>query len=103
MSRRRTRFLLHELLGRRVAGPDGRTVGRIEEIRAERRGDDHEITEFLLGPGALLERLSVVNRLVGRSRRTLIARWDQLDLSRLDSPRLTCPVEQLALEKPHAR
>ena len=103
MSHRRRLVFVHELLGRRVRDVDGRPVGRIEEIRAERHGDEHEVTDFLLGPGALLERLSIVNRLLGRRRRTLVARWDQIDVSRPSVPRLTCRVDQLKMEQPHAR
>jgi hypothetical protein len=70
-------------------------IGRLEEVRAEQRGADYEVREYLLGPGALLERLSLAGRVFGRARRTLVARWDQLDVSDPQHPRLTCAVDDL--------
>jgi hypothetical protein len=77
-------------VGRRVRAKNGRSIGRLEEVRA---------TEFLIGPGAFLERL-------GMHARSLFgfaihphgyrARWDQVDLSDPRRPRLTCPLEELA-------
>jgi sporulation protein YlmC with PRC-barrel domain len=93
-SPRRRIVRLEDLLGRRVRTTDGAVVGRIEEVRAVRRGDDHEVTEYLIGPGALRERLALVGRLFGPTR-TLRARWDQLDIRNVDAPTLTCRVEQL--------
>jgi hypothetical protein len=90
---------VEDLLGRRVRAMNGRPVGRLEEIRAERRGDTHEVTEFLLGTGALFERLSIVRRLFRRAPRTLVARWDQIDVSDPRRPVLTCTVEELRAER----
>jgi hypothetical protein len=96
----RRRFLVHleDLLGRRVQTPNGQRVGRIEEIRAERHGNDYEVTEYLLGTAALVERLSIVSRLLRREPRTFIARWDQIDITRPEHPRLMCPIEQLRVK-----
>jgi sporulation protein YlmC with PRC-barrel domain len=94
-ARRRRIVRVEDLVGRRVSTADGTVVGRIEEIRARRRNDEHEVTEYLLGTGALLERLALVQRLFGRRRRTLVARWDQIDISRPDKPTLTCGVDEL--------
>jgi len=93
--RRRRMVRLQDLLGRRVRARDGRVVGRIEEVRAERRGDDHEVIEYRLGPGALAERLALARRLLGGRRETLIARWDQLDIREPRHPALTCSVDEL--------
>jgi hypothetical protein len=90
---------VEDLLGRRVRAGNGRIVGRLEEVRAEQRGDEYEVTEYLLGPGALLERLSLVNRLLRRTPRTLVARWDQLDITNPSHPRLTCAVTDLRVEE----
>jgi hypothetical protein len=85
---------VEDLLGRVVVALDGQAVGRIEELRVERRGNEHVVLAFLLGPGALLERLGL-RRL--RARQMLrVVRWDQLDLARPDRPRLCCAVEDLA-------
>jgi sporulation protein YlmC with PRC-barrel domain len=86
---------LEDLLGRRVWARNGRAVGRIEEVRAEARGDEYEVTEYHLGPGALLERLALVNRLLGRQPQTLVVRWDQLDITDPARPQLTCTVDEL--------
>ena len=95
MTHQRRFVHLEDLLGRRVEALDGRRVGRIEEIRADRRGDEYELTEYLLGTGALVERLSLVSRLFGRESRTYIVRWDQIDITSPSRPRLTCSIEDL--------
>jgi sporulation protein YlmC with PRC-barrel domain len=93
MSVRRRRVLyLHDLLGRRVVDAKGEPVGRIEEVRAERRGDDLEIAEYLLGPGALRQRLAMTFR---RGPRPIAVRWDQMDISDPEHPRLTCDVREV--------
>jgi hypothetical protein len=85
------------LLGRKVRGEDGGVIGRIEELRAEREGDYYVVTEFHLGPTALIEALAVRHlgfTFPGRVHGYRV-RWDQLDLSDQDHPHLTCPVEEL--------
>jgi hypothetical protein len=91
MSARELRLEL--LLGRTVTAANGRSVGRIEEVRAEARGTGAVVTHYLLGPDALLERLSV-HRLRG-GRRGYVARPDQLDLNDPRHPRLLVSVEDL--------
>jgi hypothetical protein len=86
---------LELLLGRRVRARNGRSVGRIEEFRVERRGDAYEVVEYLLGPGALARRLGVVGRLLRPAPRALIARWDQIDVTDIGRPVLTTTVDQL--------
>jgi hypothetical protein len=85
------------LLGRLVHAPDGARVGRIEELHAEQRGRDYVVTEFHLGSGGLRERLAILRHLTTRSR-TIIVRWDQIDLSDPRRPRLTCPVSELRVQ-----
>lgn len=92
---RRRRIYLHELLGRRVRTASGDVIGRIEEVVAARRNGEHEVSEYLVGPGALLERLALTRRLLGRQPTTWIVRWDQLDIERPDKPVLTCPLDEL--------
>jgi hypothetical protein len=94
-TRARRMVRVEEIVGRKVRLTTGEVVGRIEEIRAERRGDEHEVVEYHLGSGALLERLAIVRRVLGRKARLLIARWDQIDLRRPDAPTLTCGVQEL--------
>ena len=86
---------LELLLGRRVLAANGRSVGRLEEVRAERRGGGCVITECLIGPSALLERLAAPWLSFRQTRRGFVARWDQIDLSDVEHPRLLCPVEEL--------
>jgi hypothetical protein len=83
---------LERLLGRRVAGPDGGHVGRIEEVRAEEQDGELVVVEYHLGPAALPERLAA--RLGWRGHGHAAA-WDQLDLADPEHPRLRCPVDEL--------
>jgi sporulation protein YlmC with PRC-barrel domain len=96
---RRRLVRLVDLIGRRVRTATGEPVGRIEEVIAERRGSDHEVTEYHIGPGALHERFGVVSRLFGGKSAMLIVRWDQLDIHEADSPTLTCGVDELKRER----
>jgi len=93
---RRGRFVyLDDVLGQRVRTADGRVVGRIEEVRAERRANgDHEVVEYHLGSGALLERLAFVRSFL-KPKPMLIVGWDQLDIRRPQAPVLTCALEEL--------
>ena len=87
---------LERLLGRMVVAGNNRPVGRLEEFHAEQRGDYYEIVEYIIGGAALMERLNVgVKMLFGKSTGGKVARWDQLDISDPQHPRLTCSVEDL--------
>lgn len=90
---------IDRLLGRPVIAANGRPAGRLEEFRAEIRDGRCVITEYVLGAAGLLERLGVAARgLFGLPRHGHVARWNQIDFSNPETPRLTCPVEEL-----HAR
>jgi len=88
---------LDRVLGRRVLAVSNRTVGRIEEFRAERQGSGWVVMAYTIGAAGLWERLGLGVRLgYGAGKRHgYIARWDQLDLSNPDVPRLRCPVDEL--------
>jgi hypothetical protein len=88
---------LDELLGREVLALNHRSVGRLEEFRAEKNGDHLTIAEYVLGATGLLERLGMaVGLLFGRKPNGgYIARADQIDISDAQRPRLTCPVADL--------
>jgi hypothetical protein len=89
-------YRLHDLLGRELLGANHRRVGRIEEFRAERRGDHWICTGIYIGMAGLLERLDVARKLLfGGKRRGYFARWDQLDVTNPKMPRLTCPIQEL--------
>jgi sporulation protein YlmC with PRC-barrel domain len=85
------------LLGRKVRALDGSVIGRIEEMRAELEHDYYVVTEFHVGPTAVVERLAVRHfgvTLPGRTHGYRV-RWDQLDLEDADHPRLTCSIDDL--------
>lgn len=93
----RNEFRGELLLGLKVRAQDGTSVGRIEELRAEREHGYWVVTEFHLGPNAVIERLAVRHlgwTWPGRVHGYRV-RWDQLDLSDPDRPRLTCEVADL--------
>lgn len=85
------------LLGRRVLGRNNEVVGRVEEFRAEKRGSGAVLTEYVIGKMGLLERLGVGLRLlIGRHQPGgYIARWDQVDISNPERPRLLCTLAEL--------
>jgi hypothetical protein len=87
---------LDRLLGRQVLARNNQRVGRLEEFRAEKRGRTLAIVEYVIGGAGLFERLHLGFRLLfGLRRRGYVARWDQLDISDPEHPRLTCGVEEL--------
>jgi hypothetical protein len=84
------------LLGRIVFAGNNRPVGRLEEFHAEQDGDYFNIVEYVIGAAGLIERLNVATKaLFGIGGGGKVARWDQLDISDPDHPRLTCSIEEL--------
>lgn len=91
---------LERLIGTKVRDAQGGNAGTIEEIVAERRGDDWEVTEVLTGPVGLLTRLSALGigawllDLLGarKSGGGCTIPWQELDLSDPERPKLRCPV-----------
>lgn len=82
---------MDHLVGRRVIDREGRSVGRIQELRAERRGSEWIVTHYLIGVAGVLERLGVgMKLLVGWRASGYIVRTDQVDLSDPHHARLTC-------------
>jgi hypothetical protein len=88
---------LDRLLGRQVLTKNNQGVGRIEEFRAEKQGRDWVVVEYVIGAAGLFERLGVgVKLLFGRhGGGGHVVRWDQLDISDPERPRLTCGVQDL--------
>ena len=87
---------LDRVLGRKVLARNNRPIGRLEEVRAGRRGTGSVVTEYVIGVAGLAERLGLgVKLLFGGRGGGYIARWDQLDLTDPQHPRLTCPLEEL--------
>ncbi len=89
---------LDRLLGREVLTGNNRRLGRIEEFRAEVHDGACEIQAFVIGVAGLYERLGLgMKRLLfGPAHAGYVVRWDQIDLSDPDRPRLTCSVEELS-------
>ena len=90
---------LDRLVGRQVLTVNNKPMGRLEEFRAEKHGRGLTIGEYVIGAAGLFERLGMgVNMLLGRRAGGYVARWDQLDISDPERPRLTCGIEELRRE-----
>ena len=96
--------LLHAelLLGKKVFALNGQSIGRLEDIRAKTERGHYFVSEFLVGSYAVLERLAAwrigraVLRVLGaRQSDGYQVRWDQIDLSDPQQPRLLCSVDEL--------
>ena len=95
---------LELLIGKRVFALNGRSIGRLEEVRAELNARGYcFVTEFLIGSYAFLERLAawrmgraLMRTLHLRRKEGYRVRWEQLDLSDPQHPQLVCEVEELA-------
>jgi hypothetical protein len=84
------------LLGRLVLARNNQPVGRLEDFRLEKQGRDWVVIEYVLGAAGLFERLGIgLKLLFGKQGGGYIARWDQLDITDPDHPRLTCGVQEL--------
>ena len=93
---------LELLIGRKVHDINGKKVGRIEEIRGEKREKDFLVEAFLIGASALIDRLAAWNLV--RPIRGLLPRsvysvyrvdWQDMDLSDPHCPRLRMGKDQL--------
>ena len=106
---------LHHLLGRTVRDPDGREVGRVEELRAEielhAQGNDYVVTEFHVGSFGAIESLAgpwfarqLLHRL-GRFASYSSHRipWDRLDLTDARNPKSLDTVEELKAKQRESR
>jgi sporulation protein YlmC with PRC-barrel domain len=101
---KKTEVKLELLLGTRVVDSNGERVGRIEEVVADRDGDELLVTHYLVGRYGLFERFSIYHVGIGLMRylgsRAQSANphripWDAMDLSDPEHPRLTCTVDEL--------
>lgn len=101
---RKNEVKLELLLGRRVVDINGAPAGRIEEVLADRDGDELLVTHYLVGRYALFERFSIYHIGIGLMRH-LGSRggsahphripWEKMDLSDPEHPRLTCSIDEL--------
>jgi sporulation protein YlmC with PRC-barrel domain len=92
---REVRF--EDLVGKVVRNPQGRAIGRIEELEAEPEGEDYLVTEYVIGALERLPRLlGFLGQLptfralgIGRSPRVRRIPWHWIDLSDPVHPVLT--------------
>jgi len=88
---------VEHLLGAKLHDPDGRLVGRLEELRVEIVDGDHVVTEFHVGGAALLERIAAFMtqlpflRLIPFTRRGYRVSWTDVDLTDPSHPRVLRP------------
>jgi hypothetical protein len=87
---------LERLLGRHVLAGNNQALGRLEEVRVEQLGNRYVVTEYVIGALGLVERLGLgVKLLFGGRVSGYAARWDQLDISDCEHPRITCTIDEL--------
>jgi hypothetical protein len=75
---------LDDLKGRVVRDADGRSVGRLFDVRGEEREGEMVIVEYTIAPGGWFARIGFLLRIfAGRdiTSHTRTASWDQLDVS----------------------
>lgn len=82
---------VEHLLGRRVRDPNGRVLGRIEELHVEIVDGEPVVTEFHLGAAALVERITGFTAQLPflgwlSRRRGIHVSWRDMDLSDPDHP-----------------
>jgi hypothetical protein len=86
-----------DLVGKVVRNPQGRAIGRIEELRIEPDGGDYVVTEYLIGALERLPRLlGFLGQLptfralgIGQAPRIRPVPWHWIDLSDPARPVLT--------------
>jgi sporulation protein YlmC with PRC-barrel domain len=101
-------LLVTDLVGRTVRDMDGRSVGRLEELRAEielhERGNEYVVREFYVGTYGVLEAVTGARfarhlvqrfgRLVGYERYAIP--WEWMDLSDPKRPGVARRKEELS-------
>lgn len=89
------------LLGEKVFALNGLPIGRLEEIRTEINKGHCFVSEFLIGNYAVLERLAAwrigraLLQVCGKRKDGYRIRWDQIDISNPNHPRVLCDVDEL--------
>lgn len=96
---------LELLLSKQVRDLTGKPIGRIQEVCAEKQGEQWVVLEYLVGTAAALERLSAwtiglkIIQMFGARSSTINdgyrIPWDKLDLTDPEKPRLLCNLEEL--------
>lgn len=95
------------LIGRKVVDSDGKKVGRIEEISAERGDESCAVEAYYVGTRALLVRIAqwaapsgASGYIESKMLRPFRIPWDQMDLSDPERPRTTVSRDQLRTSPP---
>jgi sporulation protein YlmC with PRC-barrel domain len=93
---------VEKLIGRKVVDSEGRQIGRIHEIRAERGEDSCAVEAYYVGGRAMILRIAqwAVPANVGSALESKLLNpfrigWDQMDLSDPGNPRTTVTREKL--------
>ena len=94
---------LELLLGRMVRDAEGRSMGRLEELRAVEHGGELRVSQFLVGRYGVAARLSsnslrrALLHLYGSPRQKggFVIPWSWMDLSDPLNPRCTHPARDL--------
>jgi len=94
---------LEELLGQRVYDQRGRSIGHLQEVRAEPRHGELVVEEYLIGAWGLLERLMLTRILRRPHAGGYRARWDQIEVRDPRRLTLTCLTSELERIRPGAR
>jgi sporulation protein YlmC with PRC-barrel domain len=89
---------VERLLRKWVVDSEGEKVGRVEELLAADENGECRILEYHLGSYGTLEAIGAMGRfgaafvrfVSNRSHEGYAVRWDRMDLSDPDHPRLTC-------------
>lgn len=81
------------LSGRKVVDRNGKKVGHIEEIVAEYRGTELIVREVHVGRSGFVERFSL--RFMLRSKKPAKLRWEDIDFTDPEKPRLKVAIEEL--------
>ena len=96
-----TEVHVEQLLGKKVHDSEDRLIGRLEEFHIEVVDDEHVVTEFLIGPEALLQRVGgfllrlPILRLIPMSKREYCVSWTLMDLTDPDRPRVRARRDEL--------
>jgi sporulation protein YlmC with PRC-barrel domain len=96
-----TEVHVEQLLGKKVHDSENRVIGRLEEFHVEVVDNEHVVTEFLIGPEALLQRIGVflfqlpILRLIPMPTREYCVPWTLMDLADPHHPRVRSRRDEL--------
>ena|SRR5690349_10919818 len=97
---------VEQLLGKKVRDRDGRVVGRLEEFHVEVVDGEHVVTEFLIGPAAVLQRIGVfltqlpLFGVIPMQKKEYCVSWALMDFSNPDRPNVRARRDDLERVRP---